>query len=148
MVDNYLSNIQAPSVEELEDEYIEFIEKHPRFPRRHLRARFPNLDQLEDSQRVAKILAQKEEQRRNQAKAEKLHGQYETLLLRQRFNSLQDVAISILEKAMSGKNVTKEQLEAAKYALSGKQSYARRSGELQAETEQSNFTDDQPYPKP
>lgn len=137
-----------PSIEELEDEYIQFIEEHPRFPRRFLKAKFPDLEQMESSRRVAEIFAEKERLAREEARKESLDDAYELEQWKHEWKSMQDKGFTVLNQALDGHPVTKEQLDAAKFVLSGKQSHAKRSGELQADKESQSNSTDIPYPKP
>jgi len=134
----------VPSEESLEDEYIKFIEEHPRFPRKHMRAKFPNLDQMEGSQRVAKILADK---------ALKDHHQSnETAQLkekrRERFRDCQDRALSFVMEVLEDDNADPRlKMDASKFVLAGGQAYDKRKNEIAAERDGNNQIKDIPYPE-
>lgn len=143
MVDDYY----IPSTEDLEDQYLQFIEEHPRFPKDQLRVLFPNLDQLKQSHRVARIVADKCKKVHLKAKEMNAQEELEKEIDRHRWAALKEHGFEALEEVFKG-NDLKLKMEASKFVLSGKHSHAKRLGELLAEAESRSNSKDEPYPKP
>jgi hypothetical protein len=137
MVDSGLyPQLNIPTERQREDEFINFIEQHEKFPRRHLKALFPNLDELEASPRVAQILAEKA------IKKSTFEDDYKI-----RFCQAQDRALNRIIDLLDNSTDERIQLDASKFLLSGRQAHAKRVGELRAEMDMNEIHKDEQYPE-